>query len=250
MVWIVEYPHTRFETTNGPCCHAPGVYASPFFLVVNPKTGDVRQTFGGPAGVRNLVSPPAPSVVRCGSDALAVSAEGVLAGAGHDNGLFLVRNVGPQPCLVSGFPVVRFLTSNGKQLLFPVQRVSSVDGPFGQQVQGRLSPIVLASHRVASFWVSTIDIQVGRYTGKCQVIPRMAVAPPKSAVSFARVVNLRPLYPCTPISVFPLFAGRSGTSPARPLSQFLGVPGPAVSGPPTTFHSGPAGPTTTTTLNL
>jgi hypothetical protein len=59
MVWIVEYPHTRFEPTNGPCCHSQqGFDSYPLFLVVNPKTGEVKQVFGAPVRVESSIGTP------------------------------------------------------------------------------------------------------------------------------------------------------------------------------------------------
>lgn len=56
MVWIVEYPHTRFEPTGGGCCHArQGFDSYPLFLVVNPKTGEVKQVFGAPVRVEGAI---------------------------------------------------------------------------------------------------------------------------------------------------------------------------------------------------
>jgi hypothetical protein len=52
VVWIVEYPHTRFRSRSpvslGNVRSSEfGVYALPYFLVVNPTTGQVHETFGG-----------------------------------------------------------------------------------------------------------------------------------------------------------------------------------------------------------
>jgi hypothetical protein len=58
MVWIVEYPHTRFEPTGGPCCRSQGIDSYPLFLVVNPKTGEVKQVFGAPVRVESVNGTP------------------------------------------------------------------------------------------------------------------------------------------------------------------------------------------------
>jgi hypothetical protein len=52
VVWIVEFPHTRFRTGSalanmGTRRSRFGVDALPYFMVVNPTTGQVHETFGG-----------------------------------------------------------------------------------------------------------------------------------------------------------------------------------------------------------
>src|ERR1019366_1639114 len=116
---------------------------------------------GAPANTKRTI--PTPIVVRnaprCPTSALLVSYEGTLAGTGHWNNLFTLRNASNHDCSIAGFPSVRFLASDGRAIWIPIGYGKGGCtrwgcGVGGLRYHGAFPRAILVAHTgVASFFI-------------------------------------------------------------------------------------------------
>jgi hypothetical protein len=196
---------------------------------------------------------------RCTASALLVSYEGTLAGAGSWNELFTMRNASDHACSLAGFPSVRFLTSAGRALTWPIAYAKGGCtklgcGIGGLRYHGAFPRAILAAHTgVASFFIEGTDISTwGPHQSNptvCTVVPKFQVALPHSSVWHnVNIWTGHSLYPCGSVAVLPLVPGRSGTFPSVPLWTILGGTPPGQSFTSTTVGGTQPPLTTTTTI--
>jgi hypothetical protein len=235
------------------------VLAAAVGVAVALGTGMSREA--PPARTKGTV--PVPVVLtnapRCTAPAMLVSYEGTLAGAGSWNELFTMRNASDNACSLAGFPSVRFLTSAGKALSWPIAYAKggcTKDGCGigGLRYHGAFPRAILAAHTgVASFFIEGTDTPTWGpdepHPTVCTIVPKFQVALPHSSVWHnVNIWSGHRLYPCGGVAVLPLVPGSSGTYPSVPLWTILGGLPPGQSFTSTTVGGTEPPLTTTTTI--
>ena len=167
------------------------------------------------------------TVASCGPTSMRIVEHGQLAGAGHQNILFWIKNVSSNDCSVQGWPSVELASPSGAPLGIQTLLMSGRGVNFvGGMDSGNQPPKVLMAHggSVASFWVDGLDIP----TGSVGSSSRNCVDTNKMYVSFSHGGAVIPFsatpsyayYWCGQVIVMPILAGDSGSLPHRALSQF------------------------------
>jgi hypothetical protein len=235
------------------------VLAATIGVVITFGTGTNRKT--PPARTKGTV--PVPVVLtnapRCTAPALLVAYEGTLEGAGSWNELLTMRNASGHACSLAGFPSVRFLTSAGSALTWPIAYAKGGCTKFGCGIgglryHGAFPRAILAAHTgVASFFIEGVDIPTWGphqpHPTVCTIVPKFQVALPHSSVWHnVNVWSGHSLYPCGGVAVLPLVPGRSGTYPSVPLWTILGGTPPGQSFTSTTVGGTQPPLTTATTI--
>lgn len=162
-------------------------------------------------------SPVSQSSLECGSDQLSVVWRGTTGGlAGTFGDLFWIRNDGPLPCVISGYPSVSLFRRDVRVPMI----TDDLKGHNGNDQMGvapgrQIPSIRLLSRSVASFWVFGNDVM-----SKCANADTLRVSV-KSLTGVA-TISVPKGFQTWPycgggFEVNPLVPGVSGSDPSRAL---------------------------------
>jgi hypothetical protein len=176
----------------------------------------------------------------CQSTSVHVSEYDSWVGAGNVNDLYWIRNVSRQACSVRGYVEISFIGVYGfaehnlkNAHALSVEVVNSLNGGAngnnsGGVKTGVIPRVTLDPGDLASFWIYGTDepshLANGQQT-RCISSFRMLVRLPSAHRT--DVVASPPhngFYWCGKVSLHPVIAGDSGTSPPRSLSSYFGSP--------------------------
>jgi hypothetical protein len=161
-------------------------------------------------------------------------------GAGNVNDLYWIRNVSQQACSIRGYVRISFVGVYGfveRKLKNPhvlsVKVTDSRNGgangnDLGGVKTGAAPTVTLDPRTLASFWIYGTDESSHRANGqltKCIASSRMLVRLP--GTDDTDVVVPPPgngFYWCGGVTLHPVVAGDSGTSPPRSLTSYFGTP--------------------------
>lgn len=159
----------------------------------------------------------ATTVESCAASAVRVTYGGFLGGAGSENNLFWVTNVGTQSCSLHGYPEVNFLGPHAVQLSLKVTNTANRDyNDLGGLKRGEALPTVsLAAHGgVGSFMIYGTDVQHGSPPSTCIETRKMLVTLPNVEQHYTVLTPVgSSFYWCGGIAVHPLVPGRTGADP-------------------------------------
>jgi hypothetical protein len=176
----------------------------------------------------------------CQSSSVHVTEYDAWVGAGNVNDLYWIRNVSRQACSIRGYVKISFVGVYGfaeRNLKNPqvlsVKVANSLNGgangnDSGGVKTGAVRTVNLLPDGLASFWIYGTDEPSHRANGqvtKCITSFRMLLRLP--GTNHIDVVDPPPdkgFYWCGNVTLHPVVAGDSGTSPPRSLSSYFGAP--------------------------
>jgi Protein of unknown function (DUF4232) len=171
-----------------------------------------------PAGVLSLAAPwttssgaavmaHSGSRNACASAQLPTTVADGLAGAGHSSSVILVRNAGPGPCRLSGYPDVRFLNAAGVEVARSVPTQRGFTG--GLPVGAPIPDLDLRPGESASAVMEGTDVPLGTAT-TCPSYASFTITLPR----WPDTTTIdRPEKGCSEIEVHPFVIGFNGTFP-------------------------------------
>ena len=130
-----------------------------------------------------------------------------LGGAGHWSSLIVVRNAGPLPCLVRGYPDVRIAVSGGAQSAEVAETPQGFTG--GLPVGASPPTVVLQDGETASAIMEGTDVPTGTAT-TCPTYPSYTITLPgqRRLVTFDKTIES-----CSGLAVHPFVVGFNGSFP-------------------------------------
>jgi hypothetical protein len=180
------------------------------------------------------------SVLPCAPSAVQITEYNTLAGAGHVNDLFWIRNVSAATCSLRGYVRASYLGKYGTpppsgpaRPLAVGQSDTRGGAASGSYVGGlgeglSISTVALKPQQLGSFWIDGLDESVTLENGtptRCITSTKLLIRLPGSATPID--VSLRRgsgFYWCGGTEVHPIVGGRSGSDPPRALSFYFGAP--------------------------
>jgi len=195
-------------------------------LVASVVTVVTVWALGRPSEPWTIPAPYAGSPVStpCSGSSLFANVTGQTTGAGNFAVLVTLKNVGHQTCAIGGYPIVAL---GGSSFGTPLQNtmINSSFWGFGVTVGDVLPLFNLPVGRLASFWISGVDVPVGT-APSCQTSQFLRPLIGKHSVATRNELDFgvtSKLNWCGDLAVSPTVPGGSGTLPAVPVSKFFGV---------------------------
>jgi hypothetical protein len=159
-------------------------------------------------------------VTTCSAGELHLQYNGVRAGTGNVNLIFLIKNVGADTCTLRGFPRVSYVGHHDIRLSVPQTNAADNDGnDLGGLRPGVAIPTTrLAGGRgVASFSIYGRDITNGSVSKECINTRKMVAELP--GVQGAITLLLNPVQGnfvwCGGITMHPIVSGTTGADPSN-----------------------------------